>query len=117
MNADAKNGPQSRHISELKTQNSKLKTTSDGVRDTYYDLPVIKAPHWRWLVILYFFFGALAGGTYAIASLADLFSRDRTLIRAARYLSMAALLPSPPLLILDLGRPERFLHMMRIVKL
>lgn len=103
--------------SELKTHNALPATTSDEVQATYYGFPVIKAPHWRWLVITYFFFGALAGGSFTIASLADVFSRDRGLTRAARYISMAALLPSPVLLILDLGRPERFLNMMRIVKL
>lgn len=92
-------------------------TASDAVRDSYYGLPVIKAPHWRWLVITYFFFGALAGGGFLVGTVADFFSRDRALVRAARYLSMAAILPSPPLLILDLGRPERFLNMLRIVKL
>lgn len=92
-------------------------TTSDDLQSTYYGLPVVKAPHWRWLVITYFFFGALAGGAFVVGTVADFFSRDRALTRAARYLSLAALLPSPPLLILDLGRPERFLNMLRIVKL
>lgn len=92
-------------------------TASDGVRDTYYGLPVIKAPHWRWLVISYFFFGALAGGSFVVGTVADFVGKDKALTRAARYLSMAAILPSPPLLILDLGRPERFLNMLRIVKL
>lgn len=92
-------------------------TTTDAVQDSYYGLPVVKAPHWRWLVITYFFFGALAGGGFMVGTIADFFSRDRALVRAARYLSLAAILPSPPLLILDLGRPERFLNMLRIVKL
>jgi formate-dependent nitrite reductase membrane component NrfD len=92
-------------------------TASDAVRDSYYGLPVVKAPHWRWLVITYFFCGALAGGGFIVGTVADFFGRDRALTRAARYLSMAALVPSPPLLILDLGRPERFLNMLRIVKL
>ena len=38
-------------------------------------------------------------------------------MRGARYVSLAALAPCPPLLILDLGRPDRALHMFRIVKL
>lgn len=97
--------------------NNEQRTASDAVRDTYYDLPVIKAPHWRWLVITYMFLGALAGGGFVVGTIADFFSRDRSLVRAARYLSLAAILPSPPLLILDLGRPERFLNMLRIVKL
>lgn len=92
-------------------------TTSDGVANTYYGLPVIKAPHWRWLIIVYFFLGALAGGSYTISVIADFVSKDRALVRAGRYISLAAVLPSPILLALDLGRPERAFHMFRIVKL
>lgn len=92
-------------------------TTSDGVEETYYGLPVIKAPHWRWLVISYFFLGALAGGSYTISVIADFVSKDRALVRAGRYLALAAVIPSPVLLALDLGRPERAFHMFRIVKL
>src|SRR5437660_3652016 len=41
---------------------------------------------------------------------------DRAVARAGYYLSLLALLPCPPLLIKDLGRPERFLNMLRICK-
>jgi formate-dependent nitrite reductase membrane component NrfD len=85
----------------------------------YYGLPVLHRPHWKWLVISYFFFGGIAGASYVVASLADLAGgrANARIARAGRYLSFAALLPCPPLLILDLGRPERFLHMLRVVKL
>src|SRR6266404_6536040 len=85
---------------------------------TYYDRPVLKAPVWRWEIIWYFFFGGLAAGTYVIASIASLFGSrdDRIVARAGYYLSLLALLPCPILLIKDLGRPERFLHMLRIFK-
>lgn len=92
-------------------------TASTQIKDSYYGQPVIKAPHWRWLVIFYFFFGGLAGASFTIGTIADLFSKDRAVARMARYLSFAALVPCPPLLILDLGRPERALNMLRIVKL
>jgi len=92
-------------------------TASNQVENSYYGLPVIKAPHWKWLVILYFFLGGLAGGSATIATIADLFSKDRALVRASRYLSLAAVLPCPPLLVLDLGRPERAFNMFRVVKL
>lgn len=92
-------------------------TTTNEVENTYYGLPVIKAPHWRWLIIVYFFLGGLAGGSFSIAALADLVSSDRALVRAGRYLSLAAVIPSPVLLALDLGRPERAFHMFRILKL
>lgn len=94
-----------------------LKTTASEVRDTYYGMPVIRAPHWGWLVILYFFLGAIAGGTYTIGTIANLFSRDRGLERAARHLAFQAVLPCLVLLVLDLGRPERALNMFRIIKL
>jgi formate-dependent nitrite reductase membrane component NrfD len=52
-------------------------------------------------------------------SLADLLeeNQDERLIRSGRYLSFVAILLSPILLIWDLGRPERFLHMLRVLKL
>lgn len=94
-----------------------MKTASTGVESTYYGKPVIKAPHWRWLIITYFFCGGIAGASFTIGTIANLVSRDRSVERAARYLALAALIPCPPLLVLDLGRPERFLHMLRILKL
>ncbi len=85
---------------------------------SYYDYPVLKAPLWRWEIIWYFFFGGLAAGNYVIASIASLFGSqdDHAVARAGYYLSLLALLPCPPLLIKDLGRPDRFLHMLRIFK-
>ena len=85
---------------------------------SYYDYPVLKATTWRWEIIWYFFFGGLAAGCYIIATIASLFGsrEDRAVVRAGYYLSLLAVLPCPPLLIKDLGRPERFLHMLRVFK-
>jgi formate-dependent nitrite reductase membrane component NrfD len=85
---------------------------------SYYDFPVLKAPTWHWEIIWYFFFGGLAAGCYVVASIASLFGsrEDRAVARAGYYLSLLSLLPCPPLLTKDLGRPERFLHMLRIFK-
>src|SRR5438094_2584573 len=85
---------------------------------SYYDFPVLKAPTWHWEITWYFFFGGLAAGCYVIASIASLFGsrEDRAVARAGYYLSLLSLLPCPLLLIKDLGRPERFLHMLRIFK-
>jgi formate-dependent nitrite reductase membrane component NrfD len=85
----------------------------------YYGLPVIKKPHWKWLIVVYFFLGGISGASYVIASIAELFggTEGRPIVRAGRYLSLATLIPSPILLILDLGRPERFHHMLRVLKL
>src|SRR6266446_1302538 len=56
--------------------------------DTFFTAP----PHWQWLVILYFFFGGLAGGSYLIAVLADFFgdASDRVLARLGYYVAMPA---------------------------
>src|ERR1700687_4699920 len=74
---------------------------------SYYDYPVLKAPVWRWEIILYFFFGGLAAGCYVIASIAALFGsrEDRIVARTGYYLSLLSLLPCPVLLTKDLGRP------------
>jgi formate-dependent nitrite reductase membrane component NrfD len=90
-----------------------------GQPTTYYGIPLLKKAHWSWQIVTYFFLGGFAGGAYLVSSLADLLGlkQDAQLIRSGRYLSFAAILLSPILLIWDLGRPERFLHMLRVLKL
>jgi formate-dependent nitrite reductase membrane component NrfD len=85
---------------------------------SYYGLPVIHRAHWKWLIVFYFFLGGIAGGAQVIGGVAAARNRDenRSIVRAARYVSFLAFLPCPALLIVDLGRLERFLHMLRIVK-
>jgi protein NrfD len=70
-------------------------------------------PRWGWYVVLYFFIGGLTGGCYAIASLLDALGdpRDRGAVRLGYTLAFPGVLLCAVLLILDLGRPERFWHM------
>jgi len=72
------------------------------------------APHWRWLIVAYFFLGGLAGGSYFLATLMDLFgkSEDRPLVRLAYLIAFPAVCVCGLLLTVDLGRPERFWHML-----
>ena len=100
-----------------KALNDRGKDVLDG-QSTYYNLPLIKKAHWTWEVILYFFLGGIAGGSFLAATLADLLGTDEDaeLVRAGRYLSLACLMISPILLIKDLGRPARFHHMLRVLK-
>jgi formate-dependent nitrite reductase membrane component NrfD len=89
-----------------------------GKASTYYGVPLIKKAHWGWQIILYFFLGGTGGGAYLVATLADLLGlKDSRLIRTGRYLAFVCVLISPILLIWDLGRPERFHHMLRVIKL
>lgn len=89
-----------------------------GKASTYYGIPLVKKAHWGWQIILYFFLGGIAGGSFLVATLADLFDAKKyaSLIRSGRYLSFVCILVSPVLLILDLGKPERFHHMLRVLK-
>ena len=77
--------------------------------------PVVKPPVWTWEVPLYFWFGGVAAGSSFVALACDLAGDERS-ARIARRVSLAAVTPSPVLLVLDLGRPARFLNMLRIFK-
>ena len=71
-------------------------------------------PHWGWFIALYFFFGGLAGGSYFLASLIDLFGRreDRPLAHIGYYVAFPCVALSGLLLTVDLGKPMRFWHML-----
>jgi protein NrfD len=71
-------------------------------------------PHWRWLIVLYFFFGGLAGGCYFLAALIDLFSgpEDDPLARLGYYIAFPLVALCGLILTIDLGRPLRFWHML-----
>jgi protein NrfD len=77
---------------------------------TYFSAP----PDWGWLIILYFFVGGLAGGTYFLAALIDLFGRpeDRPLARLGYLIAFPCVILSGILLTFDLTRPLRFWHML-----
>lgn len=86
----------------------------DSSHGGYYDIPVIHRPHWKWLVIGYFYFGGISGASAVIAGFLRLYggASGAALARIATYVSFLTLLPCPVLLILDLGRPARFFHML-----
>jgi formate-dependent nitrite reductase membrane component NrfD len=83
----------------------------------YYDLPLHKPPVWTWEIPTYFFVGGAAGAAAAIGAAAQLAGADEALVRDARWIAAAGSAVSAPLLIADLGRPERFLNMLRVFKL
>jgi formate-dependent nitrite reductase membrane component NrfD len=72
------------------------------------------SPHWQWLIISYFFVGGLAGGCYFVAALLDFFGRpeDRPIARLGYLVAFPAVVVSGLLLIVDLGLPLRFWHML-----
>ncbi|MGA9510990.1 MAG: NrfD/PsrC family molybdoenzyme membrane anchor subunit [Candidatus Sulfotelmatobacter sp.] len=82
----------------------------------YYEIPLLKQPPWTWEIPLYFFVGGAAGAAGVIGAIADYTGADRELVKHARWIAAAGTVISPVLLISDLGRPERFLNMLRIFK-
>jgi len=70
------------------------------------------SPHWRWLILAYFFFGGLAAGSYFLATLLDLFGKDRRLVRLGYLVAFPVVCLCGLLLTADLGRPLRFWHML-----
>jgi len=78
--------------------------------DTFFSAP----PHWHWLIVFYFFVGGLAGGSYFLAVVMDLFGggRHRAAARLGYLIAFPAVVVCGVLLTLDLHRPERFWHML-----
>jgi hypothetical protein len=82
----------------------------------YYGIPLLKQPPWTWEIPLYFFVGGAAGAAGVIGAIADYTGADRELVKHARWIAAAGSVISPVLLIADLGRPARFLAMLRVFK-
>jgi formate-dependent nitrite reductase membrane component NrfD len=77
--------------------------------------PFLHAPVWTWEVALYFWVGGLASGSAFVAAACDA-AGDHKSAAIARKVALGAVAPAPVLLIADLGRPGRFLNMLRIFK-
>lgn len=82
---------------------------------SYYGRPVIKPPPWEAEVGAYLFLGGVAGGSGLLAAGAQLTGRE-ALRRNTRLTGFVAVLLSLAALVKDLGRPERFLNMLRTFK-
>jgi len=99
--------------------------TGDGSREmfmvddveftSYYGRPIVKAPPWESPIAVYLFVGGLAGASSLLGAGARLTGRT-AMRRNARLTALGSVLVGTAALIEDLGRPERFLHMMRVVK-
>ena len=82
---------------------------------SYYGRPVLKEPAWTLEVPWYFFVGGMAGASAPLAVAARVAGNDR-LARSAVTVAGAGVAVGVPLLMSDLGRPERFHHMLRVFK-
>ncbi|MFG1935312.1 NrfD/PsrC family molybdoenzyme membrane anchor subunit [Mycobacterium sp. NPDC048908] len=82
---------------------------------SYYGRPILKPPVWNWMIAAYLFFGGLSAGSALLAAGADVSGRP-ALRRGSRVGALISILASLYFLVADLGRPERFHHMLRVAK-
>ena len=96
------------------TQTTRLSATEP----TYYDRPLLKRPVWMWAVPAYFFTGGTAGAAAVLGAAAQASGRDELggLISRCRWIAATGVALGTGLLVYDLGRPERFLNMLRVFR-
>lgn len=118
-----------RSLAELRRDALELgRVTQKGVRPAgapfpqanaengYYGVPLLKKPVWTWEVPVYFFVGGAAGAAAVVGAISEWADGDSRLVRDSRWLAAAGAHLSAALLTADLGRPERFIYMLRVFK-
>jgi hypothetical protein len=113
-------GPDTNYASSGADDDAEVAASARAVRghddpDIHVQGPMMKPAVWTWEVPLYFWLGGIAGGSSLIGFACDV-AGDHKSAAVARKVALGAVMPGAPLLILDLGRPERFLNMLRVFK-
>ncbi|SDP28874.1 Formate-dependent nitrite reductase, membrane component NrfD [Nakamurella panacisegetis] len=91
------------------------KMVPDAVFTSYYGRPVVKASPWEADIPAYLFLGGLAAGSSLLAAGAEL-TGLASLRRTGRLGATVGIGLSFAALVHDLGRPERFVNMLRVAK-
>jgi len=83
---------------------------------SYYGQPILKIPRWKAPHLpAYLYLGGLSGASAVMGAAAAITGR-RALARGGRVTAAAAAMGGTGFLIAELGRPERFHHMLRVAK-
>nr|WP_225937237.1 NrfD/PsrC family molybdoenzyme membrane anchor subunit [Myxococcus sp. RHSTA-1-4] len=85
---------------------------------SYYGLPAVKEPVWIWSIPAYLYVGGVAGAASVLGLAADMAGGPKLarLGRRCLWVGTVGDMLSAGLLIHDLGRPERFLNMLRVFR-
>ncbi len=85
---------------------------------TYYERPLLKESVWEWAIPTYYYVGGLTGAALVLGAAAQLADESRfaRLIRRCHWIGFVGASVSGLLLIRDLGRPSRFLNMLRVFR-
>ncbi|MDQ2775834.1 MAG: polysulfide reductase NrfD [Acidobacteriota bacterium] len=110
-------GSSDKHIQSLAQTWKQLPEpqTSDP---TYYDRPMLQESIWGWAIPTYYYVGGLTGASLALGA-AVMLRRDpelETLVDRCHLIGFIGATISGALLVYDLGRPERFLNMLRVFR-
>lgn len=86
--------------------------------ESYQGAPPVKPAPWPYRYIpVYFWVGGITAGSWIAVTAEDLVGEgDTGVIRAGRYLAVGGVVCGTALLIMDLGRMERFHHMLRVIR-
>lgn len=93
-----------------------LQMVPDVEFSSYYGRQVVKAPPWENPIAVYLFLGGVAGGSALLGVGGQLTGRKK-LRRNGRLAALGGAALGSLALVVDLGRPERFLNMLRTFKL
>ncbi len=85
---------------------------------SYYGRPLLNEPVWEWAVPAYYFVGGLTGAALVLGAAAQTLDRKNSerFIRRCHWIGLVGAAVSSALLIYDLGRPSRFLNMVRVFR-
>jgi hypothetical protein len=115
--AQQKAGPSEPHMEAMAQVWEKLPAPEAG-DPTYYDRPVLKKPVWEPYIALYYYIGGAAGASLALGAAAQLDGShhlDR-LVRRCHWIGIIGSSIGGALLVADLGKPLRFLYMLRVFR-
>jgi polysulfide reductase-like protein len=107
--------PERKSLAQERLQHDETSTSPDRPL-SYYGRPIIKEPVWKKEIPLYLFTGGAAGAS-ALLVFGARVTGNPVLARRAMLVNLATIGVSPVLLIKDLGRPLRFLNMLRVFKI
>jgi len=109
--------PVEKHIAEASQVWTNLPVPSP-TDPTYYDRPMLQEPVWEWAIPLYYYIGGLTGASLVLSAAAQLKQAAALdlLIQRGHRIGFIGSLVSGGLLIYDLGKPSRFLNMLRVFR-
>ena len=115
--------PPDRHLEKIAPSPWQQLPEITAPEKTYYDRPMLKAPVWSLDIPLYYFLGGTAGAALTLAAALQLApgrgERRRELRRLSErchWLGIIGSTAGAAFLIHDLGRPSRFLNMLRVFR-